>query len=193
MRLRDIITESYLSELIVAVQDILTSISAQDIENIKIKDFQKLLTKQGFTTSEPELVQAIEQSGFATVDGDGESITVSVGSSDTDEPFDDIPLEDPGMGDSEGLGGGLGGAGDLPGDGLGGDMGDGLEGGLGGIEDELGDIGGDAEMGGDPGASGGGIVDDEDLPENQPPEENQGNDIFSRARKNNLQKMKAKV
>lgn len=197
MRLKDIITESYLSELISGVQDILTSISAQDIESIKVTDFQKLLMKQGFTTSEPEVIQAIEQSGFATVDGDEETITISAGSKDNEFSDDIIPPEEMGADGSEeglggggGLGGGLGGG---PGGELGGEYGEGPEGELGGIGDEFGDMEGNPELGDDGQATGGGIVDDEDLPENQPPEENQNNDIFGRASRNNLQKMKSRI
>lgn len=67
MLIRDIVLrENYFNELIVAVQDILTRAMSQDVKEIKTEKFKALLAKQGFVTSTDELIQAVDQSGFAS-------------------------------------------------------------------------------------------------------------------------------
>lgn len=67
MFIRDIVlSESYYSDLIVAVQDLLARYMAKDIKEIKTEKFKSLLAKQGYVTTTDELIQAIDQSGFAS-------------------------------------------------------------------------------------------------------------------------------
>lgn len=67
MRIDEVIlTESYFDELMVAVQDLLSNLSAHDHEQITTEKFKQLLSRQGFVTSTDELIQAIDASGFAT-------------------------------------------------------------------------------------------------------------------------------
>ena len=67
MLIRDIaLTESYYGELIVAVQDILTRAMSKGIKEIKTENFKSLLARQGYVTSTDELIQAVDQSGFAS-------------------------------------------------------------------------------------------------------------------------------
>lgn len=67
MRIDEVIlTESYFDELMVAVQDLLSNLSAHDHTQVKTEKFKQLLAKQGFVTTTDELIQAIDASGFAT-------------------------------------------------------------------------------------------------------------------------------
>ena len=67
MLIRDIVlNEGYYSELIVAVQDLLSSYMAKNIKEIKTEKFKSLLAKQGFVTTTDELIQAVDKSGFAS-------------------------------------------------------------------------------------------------------------------------------
>jgi hypothetical protein len=67
MLIRDIVLrEGYYSELIVAVQDLMSRYMAKGIKEIKTEKFKSLLAKQGFVTSTDELIQAVDQSGFAS-------------------------------------------------------------------------------------------------------------------------------
>ena len=67
MLIRDIVLrEGYYSELIVAVQDLMSRYMAKEIKEIKTEKFKALLAKQGFVTSTDELIQAVDQSGFAS-------------------------------------------------------------------------------------------------------------------------------
>jgi hypothetical protein len=67
MLIRDIILhENYHSELITAVQDLITRFMAKNATQISTEKFKQLLAKQGFVTSTEELIQAVDTSGFAT-------------------------------------------------------------------------------------------------------------------------------
>lgn len=67
MLIRDIVlNEGYYSELIVAVQDLLSRYMAKNIKEIKTEKFKSLLAKQGFVTTTDELIQAVDKSGFAS-------------------------------------------------------------------------------------------------------------------------------
>lgn len=72
MLIREILLrENYYSDLIVAVQDLLTRYMAKDIKEIRTEQFRQLLAKQGYVTTVDELIQAVDESGFATsVDSD---------------------------------------------------------------------------------------------------------------------------
>jgi hypothetical protein len=62
-----VLAESYVDDLVLAVQDLLTMISAKDIGKVKTEKFKSLLSKHyGFdVASDDMLFQAIEQSGYA--------------------------------------------------------------------------------------------------------------------------------
>lgn len=62
-----ILAESYADDLVIAVQDLITMISAKDISKIKTERFKSLLNSNyGFDVdSNDMLFQAIEQSGYA--------------------------------------------------------------------------------------------------------------------------------
>lgn len=67
MLIRDIVlSEGYYGELIIAVQDLLSRYMAKGIKEIKTEKFKSLLAKQGFVTTTEELIQAVDQSGFAS-------------------------------------------------------------------------------------------------------------------------------
>lgn len=109
MLIRDIVlSESYYSDLIVAVQDLLARYMAKDIKEIKTEKFKSLLAKQGYVTTTDELIQAIDQSGFASsvdaekimpkgelpadMDTDAEQ-TVDVGNMAGDQAMQDIKAD----------------------------------------------------------------------------------------------------
>lgn len=67
MLIREIIlSEGYYGELMTAVQDLLSRYMAKDIKEINTEKFKSLLAKQGYVTSTDELIQAVDQSGFAS-------------------------------------------------------------------------------------------------------------------------------
>lgn len=67
MLIRDIIlSEGYYGELMTAVQDLLARYMSKGIKEIKTETFKSLLAKQGYVTSTDELIQAVDQSGFAS-------------------------------------------------------------------------------------------------------------------------------
>jgi hypothetical protein len=66
MLIREIVlAESYYDDLISAVQDLLTRLMSKGIKSINVEKFKQLLSKQGYTTTTQELIQAVSQSGFA--------------------------------------------------------------------------------------------------------------------------------
>lgn len=67
MRINEIILqESYFDELLVNVQNLLVRIQAKEITEIPTEKFQQILAKQGYTTTIPELIAAVDQSGYAS-------------------------------------------------------------------------------------------------------------------------------
>lgn len=67
MLIREIVlAENYYGDLIVAVQDLLTRYMSKGIKEIKTEKFRQLLAKQGYVTTVDEIIQAVDQSGFAT-------------------------------------------------------------------------------------------------------------------------------
>jgi hypothetical protein len=68
MRLSEIILveSGYHSELLTAVQDLMTRYMAKGAKQIPTENFKQLLAKQGFVTSTEELIQAVDTSGFAS-------------------------------------------------------------------------------------------------------------------------------
>ena len=61
-----VLKESYFDELMTNVQNLLVRITAKEITEIPTEKFQQLLAKQGYTTTMPELIAAVDQSGFAS-------------------------------------------------------------------------------------------------------------------------------
>lgn len=67
MLVREIVLkENYYKDLIVAVQDILISAAAKNIKEIPTERFRKILAKQGYNSSIDEIIQAVDQSGYAS-------------------------------------------------------------------------------------------------------------------------------
>jgi hypothetical protein len=60
-----VVKESYFSDLIVATQDLLVRIAATDVKEIPTEKFKNLLAKAGFIATTSEVIQAVDQSGFA--------------------------------------------------------------------------------------------------------------------------------
>jgi len=87
-----ILKESYFDELMVNVQNLLIRIAAKEITEIPTERFQQILAKQGYTTTIPELIAAIDQSGYAS-SVDAEKIIPNnqlSGDIETDAPEIDI-------------------------------------------------------------------------------------------------------
>jgi hypothetical protein len=68
-----VLVEEYYSDLILAVQDLMTRYMSKDIKEISTEKFRQRLAKQGYVTTISELIQAVDQSGFA-VSVDAEKI-----------------------------------------------------------------------------------------------------------------------
>lgn len=65
MLINEIINEGYATELIKTIQDLLVLVKSKDINKIKTEKFKDLLAKQGYVVSTDELVQAVNDSGYA--------------------------------------------------------------------------------------------------------------------------------
>ena len=105
-----VVKESYFSDLIVAVQDLLVRIAVKDIKEIPTEKFKDLLAKSGYIVTTDEVIQAVDQSGFAssvdkekivpmdelpaTVDTDAEP-SVDVGAMAGNQAMSDINSELP--------------------------------------------------------------------------------------------------
>lgn len=61
-----ILKEGYFDELLVAVQDLLVRMASKNIKEISTEKFKSLLAKQGYITTTDELIQAVDQSGYAS-------------------------------------------------------------------------------------------------------------------------------
>lgn len=61
-----VLKESYFDELMINVQNLLVRIQAKEIKEIPTVKFQQLLAKQGYKTTMPELIAAVDQSGYAS-------------------------------------------------------------------------------------------------------------------------------
>ena len=67
MRIDEIVLkESYFDELMINVQNLLVRIQSKEITEVPTEKFQQMLAKQGYTTTMPELIAAIDQSGYAS-------------------------------------------------------------------------------------------------------------------------------
>ena len=87
MRITDvIITEAYIDELLTAISDLLAAIMARDITRVNTEKLRVKLAKQGYVTSMDELIQAIDQSGYASsVDANEVVLSNSLPDDMTDE------------------------------------------------------------------------------------------------------------
>ena len=107
MRLHELLQESYNDELISAVSDLLSIAMAKDIKKISMKKFEEVLAKQGYPASVDEIIQAVDQSGFASsvnkveiipnselgIDKDQSDPSVDVSSMAGDQAMSDIKSE----------------------------------------------------------------------------------------------------
>ena len=66
MLIREIVLEGYQSDILTAVQDLLTNHMADDAKKIPTEQFQSELSKQGFVTTTDELIKAVNDSGYAS-------------------------------------------------------------------------------------------------------------------------------
>lgn len=67
MLIREIVlSEGYYGDLVIAVQDLLARYMAKGIKEIKTEKFKSLLAKQGYVTTTEEVIQAVDESGFAS-------------------------------------------------------------------------------------------------------------------------------
>lgn len=60
------VKESYVEELLVAVQDLLVRIQAKGLKEISTEKFQALLAKQGIDADIESIINAVDKSGFAS-------------------------------------------------------------------------------------------------------------------------------
>lgn len=71
MRLTEILLEGYTEELVDTIQDLLVQFMVSDKKTIPTEEFRHKLASEGFVVSIEELIQAVDQSGFAnSVDKD---------------------------------------------------------------------------------------------------------------------------
>lgn len=95
MLIRDIvITESYVNKLIDVVRNLLSVLIAKDIDSIETEKFKQLLAQEGYVVTMEELIQAVDQSGFAS-SVDSETIVPA------DELPGDMSLSATGTGDEQ--------------------------------------------------------------------------------------------
>tara|TARA_E500000178_G_C16466839_1_gene506981 strand:+ start:86 stop:415 length:330 start_codon:yes stop_codon:yes gene_type:complete len=66
MLIKEVITEAYKDDLISAVSDLLALSMSKNLKKISTEKFQTALAKQGFVASIDEIIQAVDQSGFAS-------------------------------------------------------------------------------------------------------------------------------
>lgn len=66
MRIQEIISENYVDNLVDVVSDLLAAVMAKGMKKISTDRFRELLTKQGYVTTTEEIIQAVDQSGFAS-------------------------------------------------------------------------------------------------------------------------------
>lgn len=85
-----ILPENYYSEMLVAVQDLLSQAMARGIKEINTDKFKHQLSRNGFKVTTSELIQAVDQSGFAS-SVDSNSIV----------PASEMPSDQPMAGDEE--------------------------------------------------------------------------------------------
>lgn len=91
MRLHEILQESYDDKLISAVSDLMAIAMTKDIKKISMEKFGEVLAKQGYPASVEEIIQAVDQSGFASSVNKVEIIpNTELGDKNIDEPTVDV-------------------------------------------------------------------------------------------------------
>lgn len=99
MRIQEIISENYVDDLITAVSDLLAAVMAKGMKKISTDRFQQLLAKQGYVTTVEEIIQAVDQSGFASSVNADEIVPASelpdgLGTDDQDDGVDVSDMAD---------------------------------------------------------------------------------------------------
>jgi hypothetical protein len=61
-----ILREGYYNELLATVQDILIRAISKGIKEIPTDRFKQILAKQGYVSTTDEIIQAVDQSGYAS-------------------------------------------------------------------------------------------------------------------------------
>ncbi len=93
MLIREILTESYDDDLIAVVRDLIVMAMNQDLSSIKMDNFQKALSDQGFDLDPEQIIQAVDKSGYASSVDDSEIVPKDQLSKDVstdDEPSVDV-------------------------------------------------------------------------------------------------------
>jgi len=91
MRLHEILQESYDDKLISAVSDLMAIAMTKDIKKISMEKFGEVLAKQGYPASVEEIIQAVDQSGFASSVNKVEIIpNTELGDKNIDKPTVDV-------------------------------------------------------------------------------------------------------
>lgn len=79
-----ILPENYYSEMLTAVQDLLAQAMSRGEKELSTSEFKKQLARNGFRVTTDDLIQAVDQSGFAS-SVDDETIV----------PADEMPADQP--------------------------------------------------------------------------------------------------
>jgi hypothetical protein len=60
------VREGYYNELIITVQDLLIMAASRGVRQLSMEKFKSLLAKQGYVSTVEEIIQAVDQSGYAS-------------------------------------------------------------------------------------------------------------------------------
>lgn len=93
MLINEILKEFYSEGFIEAVQDLLAMAMAKDIKKISTEKFRNALARQGYDVTIDQIIQAVDQSDFASSVNDTEIIPANQLSGDVDtdsEPSVDV-------------------------------------------------------------------------------------------------------
>jgi hypothetical protein len=93
MLINEILKEFYSEGFIEAVQDLLAMAMAKDIKKISTEKFRNALARQGYDVTIDQIIQAVDQSDYASSVNDTEIIPANQMSGDVDtdsEPSVDV-------------------------------------------------------------------------------------------------------
>jgi cysteinyl-tRNA synthetase len=97
------VTESYESELLLAVQDLMSMAMSKDMKKLSTVKFQAKLKDQGFVASVEEIIQAVDKSGYAnSIDKDVIVPKDELADLTSDDPKDEEPEDKVDVGDMAG-------------------------------------------------------------------------------------------
>lgn len=97
------VKESYQSELVLAVQDLMSMAMSKDMKKLSTEKFQAKLKKQGFVASTEEIIQAVDMSGYAnSVDKDAIVPKDELADLTSNDPKDAEPEDKVDVGDMAG-------------------------------------------------------------------------------------------